>query len=797
VSTSIDDLVLTLRLIDESRAERKRAEVELKRVREELEKVTKAEGEQSEAAQKLAEKTRQLTASVDKARKSQLQQEAASRKTRRELAAQERQVEQARSAWSRLGDAMKSPLVAGATVAGLAYFTRSAVLKFSSVQDAASALQATFGETGDAMIAWAKRSGDALNLTQDEALNSLQRFAGVARVVGKTGSELAVFSQNLVERAAEMASYYGGSTQDALEAIAAGLRGEADPLERYNVFLSDAAMKQELFVKTGRKVSGTLTAQQRVMAAYSILMRQTDVAAGDIARTQDSMANTIKDAEQQWGDFQTTVGATAATVVGPLLGGLNDLLGVVNGLPGPVLAVVLGLTAFGAILLVVIPRVIQLRAHMAQAGVTAGGLAKGFGRAAAGVGLATTAIAFFASAQANAQSAAEGLRTTLDETTDAATELTRQKIGESVLFNFTREDLAKTPFTLREIIDAAIKGGEAYDDLRSRMNAWWESGSAWDKMAWSEHTRLYNALQNTASAARNDAQSAYDLAAATRDAGSAAQTAAVHTNVLADAESRYTAAVAGLPGALDRVDRLLARRSAKRAYTAALETMAKKPTKENSDAAAAAYTAYVRTFKKPENGMKAAEDALDQFNQRMRNSSVDPSLRKYFKDTIQDVRDFITETHSAQTAFGSLKASLAAEASRRAGDSNPYNGNGKWMGGRVYGPGTSTSDSILTPLSNGEYVLRAAAANALGDSILGRLNHWDRLGSTDRAPIARKLAAATPPAPRVMPGRGAAQGASVRGGDVIVTAHIEKGVDWRAEMDAWDRMRQANLELTP
>jgi len=43
-------------------------------------------------------------------------------------------------------------------------------------------------------------------------------------------------------------------------------------------------------------------------------------------------------------------------------------------------------------------------------------------------------------------------------------------------------------------------------------------------------------------------------------------------------------------------------------------------------------------------------------------------------------------------------------------------------GGRVYGPGTDTSDSIAARLSRGEFVIRAAAARAIGYDVLQGLN---------------------------------------------------------------------------
>lgn len=55
-------------------------------------------------------------------------------------------------------------------------------------------------------------------------------------------------------------------------------------------------------------------------------------------------------------------------------------------------------------------------------------------------------------------------------------------------------------------------------------------------------------------------------------------------------------------------------------------------------------------------------------------------------------------------------------------------------GGRIYGPGTSTSDSIPAMLSNGEMVLRAAAVKKI-DAVYGRsfLNTLNAVGSVEKA----------------------------------------------------------------
>ena len=56
-------------------------------------------------------------------------------------------------------------------------------------------------------------------------------------------------------------------------------------------------------------------------------------------------------------------------------------------------------------------------------------------------------------------------------------------------------------------------------------------------------------------------------------------------------------------------------------------------------------------------------------------------------------------------------------------------GVGKADGGYISGPGSGTSDSIPARLSNGEYVIRAKAVNALGTDVLDKMNHAEKFAN--------------------------------------------------------------------
>jgi tape measure domain-containing protein len=91
-------------------------------------------------------------------------------------------------------------------------------------------------------------------------------------------------------------------------------------------------------------------------------------------------------------------------------------------------------------------------------------------------------------------------------------------------------------------------------------------------------------------------------------------------------------------------------------------------------------------------------------------------------DTTSSIVNLVTEVENAITALNSMAsaanaAKAATSAATGSGSAPGYAG-----GGAIRGAGTGTSDSILARLSNGEYVVRAAAVRKYGVGMLNALN---------------------------------------------------------------------------
>lgn len=126
-------------------------------------------------------------------------------------------------------------------------------------------------------------------------------------IVGNTKGA-ADMSAATVKLATDLGSFNNVPTADALEAIRAGLVGEAEPLRRFGVLLNEAAVTEEAYASGIAKRGAELTEAQKLQARYNLIMRQTKLAQGDAERTSGSMANQVKRLKNGLRDAATDMG---------------------------------------------------------------------------------------------------------------------------------------------------------------------------------------------------------------------------------------------------------------------------------------------------------------------------------------------------------------------------------------------------------------------------------------------------------------------------------------------------------
>lgn len=419
---------------------------------------------------------------------------------------------------------------------------RGAITAASDANETVNKSSVIFGRNQAAMAAWAKGATTAFGMSSAGALGAAANFGDMFQQLGFADDKAAAMSRSVVQMAADFGSFNNLGTEDVLERIAAGFRGEYDSLQKLIPNISAARVEQEALAMTGKKSAASLTAQEKAAATLAIVQKDGARAMGDFARTSDQAANAQKIAAAQTQELAVKVGNmllpawTALVKFGgnyliPLLSGTADAVAAVGtgvgflvtafrDLPGPLQAGIVGLAAF----LLLRDRMasfgqsmrthivdtakaaqgqldtLRLRAMYAgDAAAAAGGGFKGMSAAVGGVkgaasGLlgvlggpwgaaftgATMLLGLWAQQQADSNARVQALSDSLDKQTGAVTENSRAFLAKQMAENGAFDTARELGLSLDTVTDAALGNAEAMKVVTDTFDAYANSVSLVD-----------------------------------------------------------------------------------------------------------------------------------------------------------------------------------------------------------------------------------------------------------------------------------------------------------------------------
>jgi hypothetical protein len=265
---------------------------------------------------------------IEAAAKSLKTLEANARTAGAALRSAEGQIQQLRQAGMQLGQTMQNvgnALTVGVTLPLIA--AGGAAIKLASdLEETKSKVKMIFGEMSDEMLDWSETANTALGQTRQQALDAASTFALFGKVAGKSGDELNRFAQQNVQFAADFASFYNTSPEDAITAIGAAYRGESEPIRRFNILLNDQIIKEKALALRLYDGNGQLSQQARILAVNTLIMEQGNAAMGDFARTSGGLANQTRILQAQFKDSLALLGQNLLPIAVQVTKMLNVML---------------------------------------------------------------------------------------------------------------------------------------------------------------------------------------------------------------------------------------------------------------------------------------------------------------------------------------------------------------------------------------------------------------------------------------------------------------------------------------
>lgn len=141
---------------------------------------------------------------------------------------------------------------------------------------------------------WAQGLRDDLGLNEVELKKSTGMLNTMFDSMGMGTEKSFELSTNLAKLGYDMASFYNLDPDVAFEKLRAGMTGESEPLKALGINISENTIKNYAYTHSIAQQGAELTDQEKVLASYGAIMEKTKRAQGDMARTLEDPANSIR-----------------------------------------------------------------------------------------------------------------------------------------------------------------------------------------------------------------------------------------------------------------------------------------------------------------------------------------------------------------------------------------------------------------------------------------------------------------------------------------------------------------------
>lgn len=187
-------------------------------------------------------------------------------------------------------------------------------------------VEVVFSEHAEAMKKTAATAYRDMGLSEAEYLAKANKMGALFGGSGFDMSYAASMSQQVMQRAADVASIMGVDVKDAMEAVTGAAKGNFTMMDNLGVAMNDTTLQAYAQEKGLGKLE---TTQQKVNAAMQMFLDKTEYAAGNYARENDTFSGSLTTAKAQLENMTADLGTqllpTATSLLTMARGGLEAI----------------------------------------------------------------------------------------------------------------------------------------------------------------------------------------------------------------------------------------------------------------------------------------------------------------------------------------------------------------------------------------------------------------------------------------------------------------------------------------
>jgi hypothetical protein len=155
--------------------------------------------------------------------------------------------------------------------------------------------------------------------------NSVGTYALLARSMGFTNEQASILSVNTNNLAMDLASLTNVPISQVMADLRSGLLGQSETVYKYGIDVTESALKAEALAQGITKSVRNMSQGEKMALRYSVMLKQTTLAQGDLARTIEEPANQMRILKERVVTLTRAFGSMFLPVIASVLPYLNAL----------------------------------------------------------------------------------------------------------------------------------------------------------------------------------------------------------------------------------------------------------------------------------------------------------------------------------------------------------------------------------------------------------------------------------------------------------------------------------------
>lgn len=231
----------------------------------------------------------------------------------------------ARSAFNVIRTGLRVALAAG-IAGGIAAGGLAAKLigEASEAEEISSKFDAVFKDLSESTREWVNDQAKSLQRSRFDLEQYMASLQDTFVPMGFARAEAAELSKQLTLLGVDLASFNNAAEDETLQLLTSALVGNHEAVRRFGIILTESTLKQEMARRATQGLTLDSIEQEKVMARFALIMRNTTDAQGDAVRTSEGFANRLRGLKATARDAAVEMGAKLLPVAGEMVDKFRD-----------------------------------------------------------------------------------------------------------------------------------------------------------------------------------------------------------------------------------------------------------------------------------------------------------------------------------------------------------------------------------------------------------------------------------------------------------------------------------------